>query len=332
MKNVKLIFSSLLICMLLSSPALGKTTLKIATLAPENSAWDKVFKRYEKEVEEASNGSIDLKVYNGGVQGDEEVVVRKMKSGQLDGAAVTAVGLSKIVPNALVLQLPGLFNSYKELDYVRKQMNDELAAEFDKKGYIFLGWGDVGFAYIFSNTPVEKPEDLKKVKMWAWSSDPIASVIISEAGGNPIPLAVPDVLPSLQTGAINAFTTSPLAGIALRWFTKAKFMGAKKVAVGIGASVITKKAWAKLSPEEQAILQKASTKWHDKLIKKVRKDNKKSLKVLKKQGIKLVKVSDAMSAQWDALAIKVQNKLAGKVYTRAILDKVRNHLKAFRSR
>ena len=166
MKNLAIGFSSLLIVMLLSTPVMGKTTLKIATLAPENSAWEKVFNRYEKEVEVASNGSIDLKVYNGGVQGDEEVVVRKMKSGQLDGAAVTAVGLSKIVPNALVLQLPGLFNSYKELDYVRKKMNDDLAAEFDKKGYVFLGWGDVGFAYIFSNTPVEKPEDLKNCLLY----------------------------------------------------------------------------------------------------------------------------------------------------------------------
>ena len=171
-------FLSFAIFMTLAGPAVGQTVLKIATLAPENSAWDKVFKRFEKEVETATSGTLDLKVYNGGVQGDEEVVVRKMKSGQLDGAALTAVGLSKIVPNALVLQLPGLFTSYKELDYVRKKMNDELTAEFDKQGYVFLGWGDVGFAYIFSNTPIEKPEDLQKAKMWAWSADPIASVII----------------------------------------------------------------------------------------------------------------------------------------------------------
>ena len=325
-------FLSFAILMTLAGPAMGQTVLKIATLAPENSAWDKVFKRFEKEVETATSGTLDLKVYNGGVQGDEEVVVRKMKSGQLDGAALTAVGLSKIVPNALVLQLPGLFTSYKELDYVRKKMNDELTAEFDKQGYVFLGWGDVGFAYIFSNTPIEKPEDLQKAKMWAWSADPIASVIISEAGGNPIPLAVPDVLPSLQTGAVDAFTTSPLAGIALRWFTKAKYMGAKKVAVGIGASVISKKSWNKLTAEQQQALQTASLKWHDKLVKKVRKDNKKSLKVLKKQGIELVKVGAEQSTLWDKLAIRVQDKLAGKVYSKKILDTVRGHIQAYRNR
>lgn len=325
-------FLSFAIFMTLAGPAMGQTVLKIATLAPENSAWDKVFKRFEKEVETATSGTLDLKVYNGGVQGDEEVVVRKMKSGQLDGAALTAVGLSKIVPNALVLQLPGLFTSYKELDYVRKKMNDELTAEFDKQGYVFLGWGDVGFAYIFSNTPIEKPEDLQKAKMWAWSADPIASVIISEAGGNPIPLAVPDVLPSLQTGAVDAFTTSPLAGIALRWFTKAKYMGAKKVAVGIGATVISKKSWNKLTAEQQQALQTASLKWHDKLVKKVRKDNKKSLKVLKKQGIELVKVGAEQSTLWDKLAIRVQDKLAGKVYSKKILDTVRGHIQAYRNR
>ena len=109
-------------------------------------------------------------------------------------------------------------------------------------------------------------------------------------------------------------------------------MGAKKVAVGIGASVISKKSWNKLTAEQQQALQTASLKWHDKLVKKVRKDNKKSLKVLKKQGIELVKVNAEQSTLWDKLAIRVQDKLAGKAYSKKILDTVRGHIQAYRNR
>ena len=209
-------------------------------------------------------------------------------------------------------------------------MNDELTAEFDKKGYVFLGWGDVGFAYVL-NTPVEKPEDLKKVKMWAWSSDPIASVIISGAVKSRSPGRAL-MLFSLQTGAINAFTTSPEWPVSPPAGSPRPSTWVPRRSLWVSNFRWSRRRLGQAPPEEQDILKKASLKWHDKLVKKVRKDNKKSLKVLEKQGIKLVKVSDAQSAEWDTLAIKVQDKLAGKVYTREILNTVRKHLKAFRSR
>lgn len=311
-------------------PVEAKERLTFATLAPERSAWDKVFKAFAKEIEKASGGEIEVKIYGGGVQGDETVAVQKMRSGQIDGAAVTAVGLGAISQNVLVLQLPMLFRSYTELDYVRDKMKGQFEKEFADKGFVLLGWGDVGFANTFSNTPIARPSDISQAKIWTWNSDPIAQSLVTAAGGNPIPLGVPDVMPSLETGLIDAFTASPLAAIALRWFSKAKYMTKTPVAMGIGATVISQKSWDRLSPEQQALVRTVADKYHGVLIKKVRKDNDKSVGLLVEQGIQLVEVDEAAKKEWLKLGERVWDELAGKVYSKDILAEVRKHIAAVR--
>ena len=81
--------------------------LRIATLAPRGSTWMRVFDAWNNTLQQETKGKLKLRFYPGGTQGDERDVVRKMRIGQLDGAAVTAIGLSLIVRPVLVLQAPG---------------------------------------------------------------------------------------------------------------------------------------------------------------------------------------------------------------------------------
>src|SRR5262249_490211 len=144
---------------------------------------------------------------------------------------VTNVGLSKIQPAILIQQLPMLFRNYKELDCLREKMSDKFSAMMDEKGFVVLGYGDVGFAYLFLNKEAKSPDDLKDVKFWAWTDDPVSRQLIDFAGLRSVPLGLPDVLSSLQTGLIDAFVTAPYAAIALQWFTKAKYMVGLKLAL-----------------------------------------------------------------------------------------------------
>jgi TRAP-type C4-dicarboxylate transport system substrate-binding protein len=159
--------------------------------------------------------------------------------------------------------------------------------------------------------------------MWTWSADPIANEVARAAGANPVPLGVPDVLPSLNTGLVDGFYTSPLAAIALQWFTKVEYMTNEPVAMLIGASVVSNDVWNALSADEQKILERVSDKWHRILVKKVRQDNAKSLELLKGQGIEMVELSAADRAAWRRLAETVQTNLTGKVYPEALLRDVK---------
>ncbi|MCA9519318.1 MAG: TRAP transporter substrate-binding protein DctP [Myxococcales bacterium] len=309
----------------------AKTVIRMATLAPPGSSWMKVFRKIAKELKAKTNGEVEMKIYPGGRQGDEKDVVRKIRSGQLHMAAVTAVGLSEIQKEVLVLQLPLLFRKYSELDYVRNKLKPELEKKFLDKGFKLLSWGDVGFIYLMSNNPIVHIADLKKAKMWAWIDDPIGLTITRIANITPKTLSLPDVLPSLKTNLIDAVYVSPLAAIALQWYTKLKYISSMPLSVGIGATVISAKAWNAMPEAHKKALLEAQEKWHLVLIRKVRRDNKRSLKLLLENGLQVAQVTDEAKKEWRQLAHKVERALSGKIYPASLLMKVKQLIKDYRA-
>ncbi len=300
--------------------------LRIATLAPKGSSWAKAFEKSAREVRERTGGEIEMKIYDGGVMGDEGAMVRKMRHGQLDGAAVTSVGLGKINQQLLMLQLPMLFKSYEQLDYVRAQMSATFAGMLEAEGFKFAAWGDVGWIYLFSNTPVKTPDDIKSTKMWVWEDDPVSKAVMSVAGVSAVPLGVPDVLTSLEAGLIDAFTNSPYGSIALQWYAKAKYVTNLKLSIGIGGSVLTQKAWDAISPEAQKVMTEITEENYGKLLQRIRSDNKKAMHTLKEKGLEVVEPENI--AAWTSVATKVREKLvADKTFDATLVSTMLEHVK-----
>jgi TRAP-type transport system periplasmic protein len=307
----------------LPGAAEAQTVIKLATLAPPGSSWMKVFQRAAKDIAKNTGGQVKLKIYGGGSQGDEKVVVEKMRAGQVHAAAITAIGLADIAPEVLVLQTPGLITDYKTLDKVRDKLRTRFEGAFRKGGFELLGWGDVGVVYFYSANEIKSTENLKKCRTWVWNADPIAREFAKVAAVTPVPLGVPDVLPSLNTGHIDTFYTSPLGCLSLQWFTKVKYRNTEPLAVGIGAVVMSSKALASLSPENQEIVRASISKWARALVKKARADDVKATKILRQRGIVDIESSEEDKAEFRKLMRKVQEGLVGSVYPRALLEDVR---------
>src|SRR5579859_2762888 len=122
------------VAMGIATSADAETVLKIGTLAPGDSAWGKEFKRWAKDVAEDTGGDLKLDFQWNGQAGDEVLMVQKMRSGQLDGAAVTAVGLAQTgVTDVLLFQMPGLFSNWAQLDATRNAMRAEFDQAFQQK-------------------------------------------------------------------------------------------------------------------------------------------------------------------------------------------------------
>ncbi len=305
--------------------AAPKHKLRIATLAPVGSTWHKTFTKVAREVRTQTEGAVEIKVYAGGTMGDESAMIRKMRIGQLDGAAVTNVGLGFIDKQVLMLQLPLLFRTYEELDRVRDAMSDEFEARIEKEGFVLDGnWGDVGFAYLFSQTPVRRPDDVKKTKMWVWGSDPMTKQIVDKTGVNPVHLDLPDVLSALQTGLVDAYLNSPYGAIALQWYTKSSYVTDLKLAMMVGGSVLRARSWEALSPEHQDTLRRIVTPANLELRKKVRRANAKAKLALVDRGITVVEPEDF--AQWQRIGKDVRDALTGSVFDEALVAKMMDHL------
>jgi TRAP-type transport system periplasmic protein len=317
----------------LASPAHADSTeLRIATLAPAGSPWMGVLDKAAAEVKQKTGDRITLKYYEGGQQGDERDFVRKIKLGQLDGAAVTSIGLSMIEESIRVLELPMMFESAEELDYVADKMWPYFQKKFEKKGFRLNDRGEVGWIYFMSKDKVESVANLKGQKVWQWGDDQIVGAMYKKLGVNGIPLGVPEVDSALTSGRVTACYGSPVAAVALQWYTKVKYMTSMPMSYAIGATVVSLEALKKISDEDKKVIEtigKASAK---KLRKTIRKANEDAKKTMTKKGVSVVQSPAAMVEEFKTNAASVQADLTGKVYSKEELEMVIKHRDAFRAK
>ncbi len=324
-----IILGALLLCALTASAQ--EHVIKFATLAPEGSTWMNVMKEYDAAIRKESGNRLGFRLYPSGVQGDERDVLRKMKLGQLHSAGITGNGLTTVSPSARILDSPFLFRDQKEIDFAYGKFGPELEKAMDEAGYVNLGWAEVGYVYMFTNNPVRKKDDLSKTKMWMWEGDPIAEASFDALGIHAIPLSITDVLTSLQTNLIDGVYTSPLAAIALQWFTRVKFMLDLPLANAAGAVIISKKKYLELPEDLRTILTTNGRKYMRKLTELSRADNANALTTLKKNGITFTQPSSEDEVRsYAGIGSTARRKLVGKLYSQDVLDRLESSLEEYR--
>jgi TRAP-type transport system periplasmic protein len=232
----------MLLLSLLSTPA-GGQTIKLASLAPAGSTWDIGLKQIAADWKKVSNGSVTVKIYPGGIAGDEADVIRKIRIGQIQAAGLTGIGLSRIHNGVLAIQLPMVVRTDAELTYVLEKLKPVMEQELAQRQFKVLFWMPVGWVHFFSKSPVTGPDDLRKQKLFTWAGDPDGLQTWKEAGFTPIPLAITDMMTSLQSGMVEAFSATPLSAASYQWFGLAKNMCDMKWAPLIGGLVISTPAW-----------------------------------------------------------------------------------------
>ncbi len=331
MTRTLLVAASLLALAVPTVGAEETKTLKIASLAPEGSSWMKILHEWGSSIEKRSGNRVKVKFYAGGVAGDERDSVRKMRLGQINGAAVTAVGLGLIQPEVRLLETPFLFKNYQELDYVRTTLDGDFKKKFEEKGYVLLAWGDVGPVHLYTNSPPSSKQALLQMKFWAWTDDPIVRTLFQQLGINGVPLGVPDVLPNLQTGLINACYGSPLATLALQWFSKVKYMSSMTVSQSVGAIVVTKAAWDGLPKDVQEMIVDDSKKMQSNLLNVVRNDNEAALKKMQSLGLQVTPTPPELEKEFQEQAKIVDQKLEGQVYSHDFRVKVEKLVADYRA-
>lgn len=308
-----------------------KYTIKFATLAPEGSTWMNIMREFDRELRLETNGDVGFRIYGGGVLGDESDVMRKIRIGQLHAAGFTGLGMGHILPIVHLLETPFLYRNTEEVDFIFEKFGEYYAENFSEKGYELLGWAEVGFVYVFTKEPVENLEDMRKVKMWVWEGEPVAEATFKSFGLNPIPLSVLDVMTALQTNMVNGVYTSPLAVIALQWFTKVKYMMEIPLTNGAGGVLISKRMYNKIPEEQREILNGLAKKYLAKLTQLSRADNTAAIETLKENGITVVPPLDSATLlNYYRLGASTRKDMVGRFYSQDLLDEVESALEEYR--
>jgi len=298
--------------------------LRIATLAPRDSPLGDVYQQLKTGMKERTGGQVNMKMYYGGVAGDEITVVRKMRVGQLDGALITSTGLSALVRQVLVMEAPGLIRSYPELDAVREDLAPQLEALFDQAGYKLIAWGDAGKTRIFSTQKIYSPSDLQNVRPWVWRDSATMRAFIKAAGANGVLLNLPEVYSGLQTGIIDTVIASSVAVLAFQWHTKLKTMAKQAGGIVTGAFVIKKDHLETLPKEARDYLDEVSEKTEEIFRVEGRKIDDEAAVTLSKK-LKVINLFRAQR-QWEEVQFTARESLVGRMYSRALLNRVQEIL------
>jgi TRAP-type C4-dicarboxylate transport system substrate-binding protein len=306
-----------------ASEAQAGEVIKIGTLAPGASPWGQVFKVWAQAVSEKSGGSLELQFFYNGTQGDEAAMVGKMKAGQLDAAAVTAVGLGKIYKPILALQMPGLFTTWSKLDAARDAMKGDFEKGAKDAGFTILGWGDVGAVHLMSKGfQIKVPDDVKGKKPYMWRDDDSQPILYQVIGGvTPVPLNVPEVLPQLNTGAIDIVNAPSLAAEQLQWSSKLDTINEDVSAMAIGALVISSKRLESLSEDQRTILLDTGRIAANALTKRIRAEDDAAFGRMKGK-MTVVTLSGDEKSKWDAIFKQTRARLKQGVFPADIVDKL----------
>ena len=284
-----------------------------------------------KEVEVATDNRVKFKWYPGGVMGDDKAVLRKMRVGQLQGAALPMGELLSFYPDSQAYGIPFLFNSYDEVDYVRSQLDDTLIAGFAEGGMEVLGIAEGGFGYFLTAEPVRVPADLQQQKVWVPQNDVVSARLAQSIGVTPIPLTLPDVLPGLQTGLVNTVAVSPMGAIVLQWHTRVAHITDIPLMYFCGVISLTGKSFNKLSADDQAVVKAVFGRAFKLIDERNRMDNVKAFEALTNQGVETVVLTEAERDAWLAMQAPGEQMMQseGQLSTEA-LERIKGLVEAFR--
>lgn len=321
----RLLFS-LVLSLLLAAPATAQV-VKIATLAPDGSAWMRELRAASAEVKKGTAGRVDVKFYPGGVMGNDAVVLRKMRLGQLQGGVLTSSELSLVYPDATAYSLPFLLKDWAEVARVRASVDPMLAKGFEQRGIRMLGVTGLGFAYLMSDRPLRTGADMAGIKLWIPSNDEIAARTFKMGGINTIPLPLGDVFTSLQTGLVDTVVNTPSGAIVLQWHGKVKHVVDLPLTFVVGFLVLDEKAWKKIAPADQAVLAAAFASAGRRMDANNRRDDDAALAAMKKQGTVVAPLDPAEEKRWRAIGTRVTSEMeAEKSLSPEVLAAIRRAL------
>jgi TRAP-type C4-dicarboxylate transport system substrate-binding protein len=325
----RLMFGALVALTLSSAPLAQSVGIKLATVVPDGSIWDKAIKKMGADWQQATDGRVSLTVFSGGSQGDEATVLRKMRLGALQGASLTGVGLSTIDWSFNVFSIPFFFQSYDELNDVVEKLTPLLKQRTEAKGFVLVHWGHGGWLQVFSKNPLESVADLKAAKLYTSAGDDKMTQWYKANGFQPRAMAMTDILTGLTTGMLDAMPTPPLAAMAFQWYKQTPYMLDIGITPLVGATVLSKKTWDGLSAADRAKMADIAAGVEKQLQVDVPKGDALAVMMMRNQGLKVTK---ATGPEWQQLADSLARTMRGQMVPPDVFDLALKERDAFRQR
>lgn len=309
------------------------TELKIATVLPENTQWMKGMRAGAAEIEQRTDGRVQFKFYSGGIQGNPQTVLRKIKIGQLQGGAFTPTDLQDVYPDLNIYGLPFLFESAEEASYVREVIDPKLAAGLEDAGFVSFGFATAGFARIMSNVPIRSHEDLRGRKVWVPEGDLISYQAMQALDLSPVTLPITDVLTGLQTGLIDIVAMSPAGALVLQWHTRVDYITRMPIVYSMGLLAIDRRAFGRIAEADQAVVREVMSGLYARWDVENQRDAEEAMQALINAGLEPVDPAPGERERLEAIMAETNLEMAREgIISLDLLQEIRGLIDQYRDR
>jgi TRAP-type C4-dicarboxylate transport system substrate-binding protein len=276
----------LFLALLTTGAYAGDLAVKFGTIAPAGTPWSDSLEEIKNRVAKDSGNQIKIKTYLGGQLGGELEIMQKIRRGNIEGGGLTCASMASIIPELDLLEVPYLFESSEEADFILDNyLLEPFKKLFEAKGFVMLTWAENGWRSIGHKTKLVKaPADLRAVKIRSQESK-VHLAFWKKLGASPVAIATPEVLPALQTGVVEAFDNTPLFTLAAEWQTAIKFYSVTNHIYQPAAVIYSKKFWDRLDANQKKILFGPGNGLAKEIRSNVRKLGDSLLTVLKESGV-----------------------------------------------
>lgn len=310
-----------------------RQNIRLSTLAPKDSSFDKSLRKMGQEWKDETRGQVNLILFAGGVQGGETAMIDRMRVNQLQAALISGVGLSEIDPGVAGLQqIPMMFHTYKELEYVMENLGPTLEERIKAKGFVVLSWVDSGWVKIFSKKELATPEDMKNGKLYTWAGDNKQTDLLKKMGFRPVPIDATEVTSSLQTGLVDIVPLPPFFALATQSYRPAPNMLDIRYTPIVGAIVVSEQAWSKVPEENKPALMESARRYGREMTLAGRAENEEAIQVMKeKWDLRIREFDDEVTEAWEKASEEAYSLIRGNTVPEDIFDEVVRLLEEYRS-
>lgn len=305
-----------------SASAEARVSLRLATVAPKGSAWHLILQKMTAAIGRETGGEVRIRIIAGGAAGDETDMIRKMRIGQVQMAALSNAGLAELDSGAWTVSIPMVFRDYAEWDHVREAVNPTIGAALREHGFRALAWADVGWLHFFTKRPVHTLEELQNLRLAGSATDQTAVDLLRWAGFDPVPINTVEMVGGVQTGLIEAAALPIILAEGSQFYRSAKFMNDLKWAPLQAALIVHDRGWEMLDPSQQEVVARLSAEAGEEFRRTNRDQERRSLEAMTSRGLEVIEASSEFEAAWIEAAERTYPLVRERLVPAPVFDRV----------
>jgi tripartite ATP-independent transporter DctP family solute receptor len=289
--------------------AQAKVVLKATDVHPLGYPTVEAVERMGKKFEKATNGRVSVQMFPSMQLGGEKEMIEQAQVGALQIARISVGPMGPLVPELNVFNLPFMFRDNAHMEKVIDgSIGDELLkklSDHPTAGLIGLCWMNGGTRNVYnSKHAVKTVADLKGLKI-RMMGNPVFVDTMNALGGNGVAMGFDQLVNALQTGVVDGAENNEPSYETGQHYRYAKFYSRTGHLMIPELLVFSKRTWATLSADDQAMIMKASKEAQQEQRKLWYEMEQKSIAELKESGIEINEVADkkqfqdAVKPVWD---------------------------------